>query len=194
MQINQDNILNSLKKWSICGEKTLQNNTLLICPTPHVAPQAWFHRIYKGISDEGTQEIEQKLNKTLPSDLTLFLKFFNGLNIFSDSLSVWGLRKSYSRSGEASFQPYDLIELNKEQEGQIPDSWILFGSYSWDGSFMIYDLSKNSNTVFRCDNDLNTIIQEWPNISTWINEEIERLSLLFDEKGIEYNEDTPTTP
>ena len=59
---------------------------------------------------------------------------------------------------------------------------------------MLYDLSKNDFKVYRCESDSIKILQEWPDLWTWLGTEIERLSQLFDENGVEYDEDTPTIP
>jgi signal transduction histidine kinase len=59
---------------------------------------------------------------------------------------------------------------------------------------MIYDLESDIKKVFRCDNETNEILQEWPNLNTWLSNEIERLSLLFDKDGVEYEKDFPTVP
>ncbi|HKV38495.1 MAG TPA: hypothetical protein VJX67_04715 [Blastocatellia bacterium] len=41
-----DELLAIAEKWASCGERLLPNGSRLICPTPHVAPEAWFHQIY----------------------------------------------------------------------------------------------------------------------------------------------------
>jgi hypothetical protein len=187
-------ILTKLKKWDTQGVREISNGTMLICHVPHIAPKAWLHRIYAGLTDENIVFLQDKLGKTLPNDYACFLKVANGINIFSDSVSIWGMRTSNARRGDEAIQPYDLLSLNEEKIGEIPDSWLVFGSYSWDGSTMVYDLSRHKTKVFRCERYSINILQEWPDLLTWLDSEITRLSKLFDENGVEYDEDTPTIP
>jgi hypothetical protein len=189
-----ETILTSLKRWQNGGMKTLENGTELICHVPHVAPQAWLHTVYARLSDEKIDEIKKEIGVELPVDFIEFLKCANGINIFSDSLSIWGLRTSYARTGDAAIQPYDLVALNQEKKGKIPTDWIVFGSYSWDGSEMLYDIKSSNSKVYRCENGSKKILQEWETLWAWLSSEVERLSKLFDEKGIEYDENTPTIP
>ncbi len=192
--MNLSEIINELKKWSESGEKITNNQTLLICKVPHIASEAWFHRIYKGLSENEIVDLETELKKPLPNHLRKFLKTANGMNIFSDSISIWGRRTSYARKGEDAYQPYDLLDLNKELGNEMSSKWLAFGSYSWDGSMMYYDVTSDDNKVFICERDSTNKIKIWDNIYLWLAEEIERLSKMYDDKGIELDEDAPTTP
>jgi len=194
MKEEQIHTLIKLRKWSHNGVKEISNGATLICHVPHIAPQAWLHTIYAGLTDKNMDVLQENIRGILPKDYVDLLKCTNGINIFSDSLSIWGMRTSNARRGEDAIQPYDLVSLNEEKIGRIPDKWLAFGSYSWDGSTMIYDFSKSNCKVFRCECDSVKILQEWSDLWTWLDSEIERLSLLFDENGIEYDEDTPTMP
>lgn len=189
MKEEQINTLIKLRKWSHNGVKEISNGATLICHVPHIAPQAWLHTIYAGLTDKNMDVLQENIRGILPKDYVDLLKCTNGINIFSDSLSIWGMRTSNARRGEDAIQPYDLVSLNEEKIGRIPDKWLAFGSYSWDGSTMIYDFSKSNCKVFRCECDSVKILQEWSDLWTWLDSEIERLSLLFDENGSEYDED-----
>ncbi len=194
MNSNFESILNQLKKWEKVSTKTLNNGTVLICNVPHIAPQAWLHEIYAVLGDEDIEGLESALGRTLPADYVEFLKCANGINIFSDSLSIWGKRNLYTRKGEDAILPYDLISLNEEKVRYIPRDWVVFGSYSWDGSIMVYDLKKDFKKVARCSLDSNEVLHEWPSLWSWIKLEVERLSNLFDDNGVEFDENTPTVP
>lgn len=187
-------IMNQLKKWEKGGLKTLSNGTVLVCNVPHVASQAWLHEIYAPLKDEDIEELETEMGKKLPVDYIEFLRCANGINIFSDSLSLWGKRSSYSRKGDDAIQPYDIVALSEELVDEIPEDWLTIGSYSWDGSVIIYDTNKDKRRVCRCTSDDYEILQEWPNLWNWLKNEVVRLSKLFDENGVEYDENTPTTP
>lgn len=183
-----------LQKWTQSSRKTLSNGTELICHVPHIAPQAWLHILYAALDDNEIESLENELGQKIPSELKYFYEKYNGLNVFSDSLSIWGYRKSYERKGEGSIQPYSLVELNKERPTECPDSWLFFGSYSWDGSCVLFDTSKEDLKVYRCEDGTTKILSEWPNFSYWLLEEIKRLTNLFDEKGVEIDDNVPTTP
>lgn len=185
-------IYKKLTKWENCGFKTMENGARVICKVPHVAEQAWLHRIYAPKKFQEIQALEQSLGMPLPKDLKEFFSYANGINIFSDSLSVWGIRDSYLRTIEDSFQPYDLYQAHKEEESKLSYSTVIFGSYNWDGSLMIYDCSQHK--VLRCEGDKLTPLQEWQNLWIWLESELDRLSLLFDECGVLYDLDQPTTP
>lgn len=187
-------ILTELRKWDHKGLKKVSNGATLIGHVPHVAPQAWLHINYAGLTDESIDVLQDSLGKKLPKDYADFLKHTNGINIFSDSISIWGMRTSNTRRGDEAIQPYDLVSLNDEKNGEISDDWLVFGSYSWDGSTMLYDLSKNNSKVYRCECNSKKILQEWSDLLTWLGAEIERLSQLFDKNGVEYDEDIPTIP
>ncbi len=187
-----ESVLLKLKKWENGGDRTLENGSRLICHVPHIAPQAWLHKVYAGLQDDNINEIKEKIGIELPSDYCEFLTYSNGINIFSDSLSVWGLRTSYARTGDAAVQPYDIIELNKEKRGKIQSNCLVFGSYSWDGSEMLYNLENDNTKVYRCENSSTKVLQEWETIWIWLYSEVDRIGKLFDTNGIQYNDNIPT--
>ncbi|MCC5468163.1 SMI1/KNR4 family protein [Pelosinus baikalensis] len=81
--------------------------------------------MYAGLTNETIDALQDSLGKTLPEDYVNFLKYTNGTNIFSDSISIWGMRTSNARRGDEAIQPYDLVSLNEERIGEIPDSLII---------------------------------------------------------------------
>jgi hypothetical protein len=176
--------------------KELTNGTKLVCHVPHIAPQAWLHYIYKGLSIEQIEEFEKKFPVAFPSEYKEFLKESNGINVFSDSLSIWGLRNSYERTGDGAIQPYDILALNNERPKGCPNTWLFFGSYSWDGTRLLFDLANGdgSNKVYRCARRSTQILQEWPSFWVWFDSEVERIGKLFDSNGIKYDKKISTAP
>jgi hypothetical protein len=185
-------ILDKLNQWKQGGEEVLKNGTVLICKVPHIAPKAWFHIKYAPLTLNQISEMEQDLSNDFPVEVKQFLLTSNGLNIFSDSLSIYGKRTSYSRNVDEAKQPYDLVDLHNEVAEYLPKNYIVIGSYSWDGSHIVCDL--NLNTIHRCEQDSGKILNTWNSLSDFLREEIARLTKLFDEYGVEYDEDVPTTP
>lgn len=192
-----NDVLKYLEKYEVGGKRELQNGTKLICHVPHIAPEAWLHIIYNKLSNQQIVELEKKsITGSFPEVFKEFLRYTNGINIFSDSLSIWGLRTTYARTGDEAIQPYDLIELNKERTKKTPSTWLYFGSYSWDGSIVLFDLNENSKTnkVYLCERRTDNLLKEWPDFWSWFTSEVERLGGLFSINGIEKDVNFPTSP
>ncbi len=128
MNIYFKDILDALLQWKQGGERLLENGTILICKVPHIAPKAWFHIIYPRIEVTTINEIEKELSISLPDDFKEFLLTTNGINIFSDSISVYGKRTSYVREVDEAIQPYDLALHHNEVKHYIPDKFLVIGS------------------------------------------------------------------
>lgn len=105
-------IISILSKWTNQGNKIISNGTKLICNVPKEALNTWLQRIYGKFEGYLLDDIKCKLNINLPNDFVEFLSNCNGINIFSDSLSVWGTKASYVRTGDGAIQPYDFVDLN----------------------------------------------------------------------------------
>ncbi|EYE87271.1 hypothetical protein Q428_14175 [Fervidicella metallireducens AeB] len=196
MKVKSKEIFNLLSKWEEGGIRELNNGTKMICHVPHIAPEAWLHIIYGKASSNDINSLKNKLIYGLPLDFEEFLNESNGLNIFSDSLSIWGIRKSYVRQGDEAIQPYDLISMNSERPEGCPDSWVFFGGYSWDGSRVMFDMKNGieSSKVYLCEADSTDILLKWESFHEWLISEINRLSQMYNIRGVEYDEDMPTCP
>ena len=196
MENKMNEILNVLHKWDNKRINILKNGTIQICHVPHVASQAWLHKIYNGLADEQIDKIEDELNLKIPIDFREFYKICNGINIFSNSLSISGMKLSYERTGEEAIQPYCIIVTNYGRPEGCPDSWIFFGSYQWDGSKVFFDLKNglDSSKVYYSEEDSLEIKKEWPDFYTFLLDETQRLSELFDENGVELDDSISTIP
>lgn len=181
-----------LKQWENKSKRILTNGTLQICHVPHIGSDAWLHELYAGLTNNQISELQATIPMPLPNNLKEFYKIYNGINIFSDSMNVHGLRSLNYRMGEEAIQPYSLYELNLIRPEIFQDEWLYIGSYSWDGSKVAIDL--NCNKIYRCNRDDDKILNEWPDFWSWLLNETERLSKMFDENGVELDEDDPTTP
>ncbi len=152
--------MSRLDKWSNGGIKLLNNGTKLISRAPHVASQAWLHIIYASLINSQIELIRTAISIEIPNDLIEFWGYANGVNLFSDSISIWGLRTSYVRTGEDAYQPYDITSLNNE--GTILKlNCLAFGSYSIDGSLIAYDFVISSTKVYRLEKITSKVLQEW---------------------------------
>jgi len=188
--------LKLLYRWEMQGLKKLSNGTIQICNIPSIAPEAWLHDIYAPLNDEQIKELQKKVELQLPNDYIEFLKYCNGINLFFDSLRVRGLRtKMNYRSGELAVQPYAL-EQNQLYLTTRNTSFLCVGSYDYDGSNIAFNLDEgtNNNKIYRCERWKPIILNEWPDLWTWLYEEVQRLSNHFDDKGIRLDKSIPTIP
>lgn len=191
-------IMEKLYSWGSNGIKKveggLNDGTVLICRAPHIGTEAWFHELYQpALSEDEIGLIADSLKVSLPDDYVEFFREYNGINLFSDALSIWGLRKSYTRTGDEVYQPYDVISHNPGRARES-GSLVLIGSYSCDGSYIAYNPAEDGIQVFRCDEKRFKILNRWNNLTHLLESEINRLSALFDEKGVKLDSEAPTIP
>lgn len=185
-----------LLRWKAIGYRETSYGAKLIGHVPSVAPQAYLHTVYAPLDQGQIDDMERRLQASFSSDFRDFLSFSNGLNCFSDALSIWGLRKDYVRQGDAVWQPYDLIDMNHpgERPRNRGKSIVLIGGYNSDGSKLYFDDSNKSGLVYRCSRDSITPLNAWPNFWTMLDQEVMRLSFLYSGIGIKLDSDQVTTP
>lgn len=174
--------------------KELADGTKLIGHVPSIAPHAWLHNIYPILSNEDTTAIEKKIGIKIPSSYKDFLlQYANGLSIFIDTLSLFGLRKRIGRGIEDAWQPYSIFTPNIDQRpvDALPYHFFI-GCYNWDGSLLY--INVNTNKVHRCTNESVVILNTWNNFEEMLLNETKRISLLFDKYGIQKDEEESTTP
>jgi hypothetical protein len=166
--------------------RVLSNGTRLVGHVPHIAPEAWLHQVYRPLSDQQVRKIETELRSTLPMVFSDFLQRCNGLGLFSGCLSIDGLRTSYERTGDAVWQPFDILTPNVDERprGSKP-SCLFVGGYSDDGSRLYIDNADLK--VYRCERRSAKPINQWPNFETMLQSEVERFSTLFGRDGKELN-------
>jgi hypothetical protein len=183
-----------LMKWSRKSYEKLEDGTELICHVPHVAPEAWFHKFYCRLKENELIEFQKQFPVEFPLSLKAFLHWHNGINFFSDSMSVWGWRDPYYNP--AKYQPYDLLSLNRERPKNCKDSWLYFGGYSWDGTRVFFDTEENliGNKVYRAARRSTEILNVWDSFEAWLHSEVIRLSELYDEHGVKQDKNIPTCP
>ncbi len=190
-----EEIKKELFKYKRLGEETVpETGALLIGHAPHIAREAWLHKIYPVLSNNDITSLETNLQTTIPTVYKYFLQqYSNGLNLFVAEFSLDGLRKELGRSVAASRQPFDLSIPNiDERPDNARDSYFFIGGYSWDCSKLYID--KETNKVHYCDRWDATSLYEWNSFEEMLLSEIKRLSSLFDEDGVIINKGLHTTP
>jgi len=173
--------------------KIVAENYVLIQPTPHVAPAAYLHSIYKGLTELEIAEMEKQIHQKLPKELFDFYKLYNGAQLFSGALSIDGLRRNFSRNVDASRQPFSMETTNVDERiRNAPANAVFFGGYDWDGS-LVY-CCHGAEGVFRCDRESAEPLNRWTSLRDFFDQEIDRLSMLFSKDGKQIDEDRPTVP
>ncbi|MBE0543131.1 MAG: SMI1/KNR4 family protein [Verrucomicrobia bacterium] len=184
--------MSTLEAASKLGVRQLENGTKLIGRTPHVAPEAWLHAVFAPISHHDVLQLEKSLGRKIPEPYRHFLtSFANGLSIYSECLSLDGLRTSYARRGDEVWQPFAIDTPNVYERPRDADPRHFFiGGYGQDGSLLYIDGVK----VYRCSRESVEPLHEWNGFETMLIGEVERLVALFDENGRKKNPKAPTTP
>lgn len=164
----------------------------LIGRAPHIAKFAYLHAIYKQIENREILVIEREVGP-IPKEYVNFLKVCNGLSIFNNSLALYGYRFNYLRDLQNIWQPFDLIELNKnERPYDSNKNFFFIGSYRADGS-LVY-INCINHKVIRCSHDSSEPLNVWTDLEEMVLEEIDRIKLLFNSKGIKLDENKSTAP
>ena len=175
------------------GFKELDNGTKLIGHIPQLAEMAYLHIIFAPLSNKDIIKLEKSLNTDIPDIYKEFLCLTNGLSVFSESLTLDGYRKDYSRIGDDMWQPFDLDIPNVAE--RLPDaepSFFFIGGYGYDGSLLYID--KKTNIVYRCLDYASNQLNKWDDFENILISEMQRLETHFDEKGNKIDESRSTTP
>lgn len=186
-----------LNRWSNLGVREASTGATLIGQVPHVAPEAWLHSFYQPLVKQEVKMLEDYFNLSFPKAFRHFLLLSNGLNIFSDSLCVLGIRENYERDGDSAWQPYDIVLHNypSEKPGDATAKMVFVGGYNWDGSHLYFDAgSADPERIFRCTANSITPLNSWDNFWVMLYDETRRLSRLYDECGKKIDPDAPTVP
>ena len=193
--MNQFDIIKELLlKYSYLGiEESKCTGATLIGKAPHIGEEAWLNRIYPPINVEEIVKIEENVGKTMPKSYAQFLtNYSNGLNILGDTLCLFGYRFNYIRDINVAWQPYSIIDLNKFDKPRNSTKEMFFiGGYEWDGSFLY--MTPDEKVHFCTSSDAQSLIS-WDSLFSMLISEIKRLYSLFDSKGMQIDENSPTVP
>lgn len=188
-------ILNLLHKFADLGIGKSSDGATMIGKAPHVGPKAWLNILFPTLKKEELFYLSEELKTEIPKEYADFLlNFSNGLNVLSSTFSLYGLRKQINRDIEANVrQPYSIITPNLyERPHNAKDSYFFIGGYNWDGSHLYID--KETNIVHCCERWDATSRKQWNSLEEMILSKIKRLYKLFDDNGVEFDEDKETIP
>jgi len=175
------------------GHRALQNGTRLIGHVPHVGSEAYLFELYAPLVPDDITALERELGQPLPKPLREFYAFHNGLNVFSDALSIDGRRTSYVRKGDAAVQPYSITIPNVEERPRRAQAGdVIFGGYSFDGSQLFF--RRDDETVHVARRGTAVPYGSWPSFDDMLDSELRRLRGHYDEAGKKRDPDADTTP
>lgn len=174
--------------------KVEATGALLVGHAPHVAPEAWLNSVYPCLSEQETVELEKLLGTAIPPEYRHFLQnISNGVNILVTELCLYGKRANYIRSlTDAARQPFNICDLVYEKPCTADENMFFIGGYDWDGSKLYID--KRDNQVYFCRQDDSTPLKSWVSLEKMLLDEIPRLYSLFDDNGVQLNENQSTLP
>jgi hypothetical protein len=188
-----DRVMQVIDSYRHLGERALPNGTRLVGHVPHVAPEAWLHSVFAPLRTDDVREVEWLLGRPIPAVFATFLSRSNGIRLFSDSLSIDGLRRSFIRVGDEARQPYSIMTTNRDERPRYSKhSYLYIGGYSYDGSLLYID--ETDMRVYRCRKKSAKPLNSWASFEEMLESEANRLSDLFDRNGRLLNPNQPTTP
>ncbi|KMQ59537.1 1,3-beta-glucan synthase regulator [Chryseobacterium angstadtii] len=182
-------------KFSNLGLDNSSDGAMMIGKAPHKGPKGWLNIIYPKLNTEEINLLEKELDTVLPKDYKEFLmKYSNGGNFMSSTLSLDGLRRHMTRDPKAnSRQPFSIITPNiHERPENAKDNYFFIGGYRWDGSHLYID--KETNLVHCCERWDATSKFQWKSFEEMLLSELKRLYQLFDDNGKEIDDDQSTLP
>lgn len=146
---------------------------------PHVAPEAWFHVLFRGLISSAS--IEGQIGRALHPDFERFLTNFNGASLFSGRLEIYGQRLINDRRGDASWQPFDIVIANTiERPRNSPESRVYIGSA--EESSLALD-SRTGSVVLLPRRRSDPVLGEWESLDAMFSNKIDELRKKFDQIG-----------
>lgn len=164
-------------RWKSSGFELLADGTELIGRVPHVAPMAWLHSFY------GTARTSDGAGVgAAPSAWRELLQIWNGFDLFSGAIYLYGRRTSYDRLGAGMYQPFDAVVQTNDFRRVTGLPGFFIGGFSEDGSLLY--AAPGSDEVSRVvRSPAATVLQTWPSLADCIVTEAERLAPEFDAEG-----------
>lgn len=106
-------VLDIVEKARSFGYLEISNGARLFGNVPHVGKQAYLHEVYPPLDTVDLLKLDSEMGFKVPENYRYFLSNnANGIKLFSDRISLVGLRKNYSRDFDDSRKPYHLRTKN----------------------------------------------------------------------------------
>jgi hypothetical protein len=187
--------INLLKVLSL-GSKTelLESKTgYFYKNVPSVAPEAYFHVIFKPIAPTLVAAIYDLV--AMPKIWKNFLSIQNGANLFSGAICLYGIHPQgqlLNRTGGLDSRlPFNLVSEGRRVSWLGKELNLVIGSYGFDRSVVCLNREDGSISVYRGKDEL---LASWDAASSWLMDETARLSVLFDSDGNRLVDEAETKP
>lgn len=163
--------------------------------TPHRAPFAYLHILFKPAPEELQRVRCSQLR--IPPSLADFYSHHNGAELFGGTIRIFGFLSDHyllNRRDWRNLPPFNILDLNEQHRDELGSrNLIAFADYKVDGSLVCVE--RDSGRI-EClvEENFRKVRQTWPDFDNWIQEEVSRLSLHFDELGhcsVEHNKLLP---
>jgi hypothetical protein len=149
---------------------------------PWIAPQAYLHVIIKPADIATLSEIAGSIK--LPQIWQDTLSMQNGAILYSDAITIYGVRAPtalLNRRNVFERAPFSIVDENENLSVKPRERFVAIGGYSYNGTQAVLD--RDSGTVLAIPRKSDKALCQWPDTDAWINEELTRLSMLFDRNG-----------
>ena len=174
------------------GTRCTPSGARLVGHVPHVAPEAYLHVMFAPLDERDIAQLETGVGRPLPQAYRAFLRLTNGLSLFSDSLSIYGLRRTHARRGDDVWHPFSAVPPNTgERPPGLPPGAVVVGSYGDDGS-TVHMLPDGTVRMSRRDD--STPLRHWPELLGMLADEAVRMASFFDGEGRAVGIPGPTAP
>src|SRR5215471_16606469 len=149
---------------------------------PWVAPEAFLNVIFKPAPANVLSDVGARMK--MPSPVLEFLRRHNGAMLLSGSLNLYGVvpkGEPLKRSDPFSLPPFNIEAENRSWPPPDRGRFLKIGGYGFDGSGVCIDRKSLCIVVFR--RGKQEPYCSWPSLDDWLDNEIRRLSELFDSSG-----------
>ena len=160
---------------------------------PWVGPEAYLNIIFEPASLEVLSNVGAKMR--MPAPLVELLAEHNGAILFSGALSWYGVvdkGQLLNRTNRFSLPPFNIEAENRSWPPPDRDRLLKIGGYGFDGSGVCIDRQNLRILVFH--RGAEEPYCSWPTLGDWLNNEIRRLSELFDVSGKRLVDESETLP
>lgn len=152
----------------------------------HLTRHRFIHLIHPPLTTAEFIHLQENLGQSIPPQLAGFYAHHNGLTLFQDELSIYGLRRSYSRQVEnALAEPYDLISANQRDRAAYLDPQLIAFAFCSAGNGSIIAMAHSQPEVVKLTREGKKVLATWPSLGDCILDEFDRLKAWWDSGGRE---------
>lgn len=152
----------------------------------HLKLHRFTHIIHPPLSVVEITHLQERLGHSIPAELIDFYAHHNGMTLFQDELSIYGLRRSYSRQiGNALAEPLDLAHANQLDRAKYLDPQLVEFAFCSAGDGSIFAMTHGRPEVTKLTREGEKVLATWPSLGDCILDEFDRLKAWWDNGGRE---------